>query len=106
MMYFVTVYSTQGKNSLQKALVSMAERLNCTLIKSTESKKECIERLRNMLNDTNQQFPKCSPCKFARSEEHISFQSPDGLDSFVQFTFKQVRFIYEGGLLFVEGGQK
>ena len=96
MMYFVTIYSTQGKNRLQKMLVYEADKWNCTLIKDAESKKACIDYFRTMLDAVNQSFPKCTPCKFATGEEHIAFQSPDGLDSFVQITFKKVSGVYDG----------
>lgn len=47
MMYFLTVYSTQGKNSLQKALVAEASKWHCTLIEDDlgpngEAKPACI----------------------------------------------------------------
>ena len=114
MMYFLTVYSTQGKNSLQKALVSEAEKWKCTLIEDDpgrpdgEAKQACIEHFRKILDYANQQFPKCTPCKFATGEEHIAFQTPDGLDSFVQITFKKVRYVYDGvaRMKAKEGGEK
>lgn len=101
MMYFLTVYSTQGKNSLQKALVAEASKWHCTLIEDDlgpngEAKRACIEHFHKMLDAFNRQFPKCTPCKFATGEGLISFQTPDGLDSFVQITFKKVRYIYNG----------
>lgn len=113
MMYFLTVYSTQGKNSLQKALVAEASKWHCTLIEDDlgpngEAKRACIEHFRKMLDVFKRQFPKCTPCKFAIGEEHIAFQTPDGLDSFVLITFKKVRYIYDGiGRMKVkEGGQQ
>lgn len=95
MMYFLTVYSTQGKNSLQKALVHDAEKWTCTLIEDETAKKECVSHFRKMLDAANQQFPKCKPCKFSVSEDHIAFQSPES-DSFVQITLKKVCFVYDG----------
>lgn len=94
-MYFLTVYSTQGKNSLQKALVHDASKWNCTLIEDEVAKKECINHFRKMLDAGNEQFPKCRPCNFSSDEEHIAFQSPE-FDSFVQITFKKVCFVYDG----------
>lgn len=101
MMHFLTVYSTQGKNSLQKFLVDAACKWDCTLVddvllRQGEAKRACIDHFRKMLDTANQQFPKCTPCKFATGEDHIAFQTPDGLDSFVQITFKKVRYVYDG----------
>lgn len=102
MMHFLTVYSTQGKNSLQKFLVEEAGKWNCTLVEDFpgdqdgEAKMACIDHFRKMLDHAKQQYPKCTPCKFATGEEHIAFQTPDGLDSFVQITFKRVRYVYDG----------
>lgn len=101
MMHFLTVYSTQGKNSLQKFLVTEAGKWHCTLVEDDlgpdgEAKLACIDHFRKMLDTANQQFPKCTPCKFATGEDHIAFQTPDGLDSFVQITFKKVRYVYDG----------
>lgn len=95
MMYFLTVYSTQGKNSLQKALVHDADEWNGTLIKDEFSKKQVIDIFRRMLDAGNMLFPKCRPCIFSFSEEHIAFQSPE-YDSFVQITLKKVNFVYNG----------
>ncbi|MBR3699205.1 MAG: hypothetical protein IKM85_06730 [Bacteroidales bacterium] len=101
MMHFLTVYSTQGKNSLQKFLVAEADKWKCTLVDDDlgpdgEAKRACIEHFRKMLDTANQQFPKCTPCQFATGENHIAFQTPDGLDSFVQITFKRVLYVYDG----------
>lgn len=113
MMYFLTVYSTQGKNSLQKALVAEASKWHCTLIEDDlgpngEAKRACIEHFLKMLDAFNRQFPKCTPCQFATGEEHVAFQTPDGLDSFVQITFKKVRYIYNGidRMKVMEGGRQ
>lgn len=113
MMHFLTIYSTQGKNSLQKFLVTEASKWNCTLVEDDlgpngEAKQACIDHFRKMLDYANQQFPKCTPCKFATGEEHIAFQTPDGLDSFVQITFQKVRYVYDGinRMKVKEGGQQ
>ena len=113
MMHFLTVYSTQGKNSLQKALVAEAIKWNCTLVEDDlcpngEAKRACIEHFRKMLDTANQQFPKCTLCKFATGEGHIAFQTPDVLDSFVQITFNEVRYVYDGinRMKVKEGGQQ
>lgn len=112
MMHFLTVYSTQGKNSLQKFLVAEADKWKCTLVDDDlgpdgEAKRACIEHFRKMLDTANQQFPKCTPCKLATGEGYISFQTPDGLDSFVQITFQKVRYVYNGidRMKAKEGGQ-
>ena len=78
MMHFLTVYSTQGKNSLQKFLVAAVDKWKCT------------------------------PCQFATGEDYIAFQTPDGLDSFVQITFQKVRYVYDGinRMKVKEGGQQ
>ena len=101
MMHFLTVYSTQGKNNLQKFLVAEADKWNCTLVDDDlgpdgEAKRACIEHFRKMLDYANEKFPKCTPCKFAADEDHVAFQTPDGLDSFVQITFKRVLYVYDG----------
>lgn len=102
MMHFLTVYSTQGKNSLQKFLVLEAGKWNCTLVEDFpcdpdgEAKQACIDHFRKMLDIANQQFTKCTPCKFAAEDDYVAFQTPDGLDSFVQITFKKVRYVYDG----------
>lgn len=101
MMHFLTVYSTQGKNNLQKFLVAEADKWKCTLVDDDfgpdgEAKRACIEHFRKMLDTANQQFPKCTPCQFATGEDHIAFQTPDGLDSIVQITFQKVRYVYNG----------
>lgn len=114
MMHFLTVYSTQGKNSLQKFLVAEADKWKCTLVEDFpcdtdgEAKQACIDHFRKMLDTANQQFPKCTPCKFATGEDHIAFQTPDGLDSFVQITFQKVRYVYDGidRMKAKEGGQQ
>lgn len=113
MMHFLTVYSTQGKNSLQKFLVAEADKWHCTLIEDDlgpngEAKRACIEHFRKMLDTANQQFPKCTPCQFATGEDHIAFKTPDGLDSFVQITFQKVRYVYDGinRMKVKEGGQR
>ena len=113
MMQFLTIYSTRGKNSLQKALGAEASKWHCTLIEDDlgpngEAKRACIEHFRKMLDAFNRQFPKCTPCQFATGEEHISFQTPDGLDSFVQITFQKVRYVYDGinRMKVKEGGQQ
>ena len=95
MMYFLTVYSTQGKNSLQKALIHDAEKWDCTLLDDEAAKKECIEHFRKLLDAGNEQFHQCRPCKFSFSEDHIAFQSPE-FDSFVQITIKKVCYVYDG----------
>ena len=112
-MYFLTVYSTQGKNSLQKFLIAEADKWKCTLVDDDfgpegEAKRACIEHFRKMLDTANQQFPKCTPCEFATDEEHIAFQTPDGLNSFVQITFQKVRYVYDGiiRMKVKEGGQQ
>lgn len=54
MMHFLTVYSTQGKNNLQKFLVTEASKWNCTLVEDDlgpngEAKRACIDSLLSQL---------------------------------------------------------
>ena len=102
MRYYVTVYSIQGKNNLQKALIMEAEKWGGTLIEEEGSKEAFIDHMRKVLNHFNRELPKCRPCEMSTNDNSISFSTQMTDDTFATLTLHEVKYVYDGIMRYKE----
>ena len=98
MRYYLSVYTLQPANSLQRMLVEEAQEWHGCLIESDAARSACYEKMSACVGRCNRERPKCKPCSIERSENGFSIRVANDYDSdFAMFTFNKIRNVYTGG---------
>ena len=97
MRYYLSVYTLQPANSLQRMLVEEAKRWNGTLIDSDRAKDDLILLFRTYIEKANKQCAKCRACRLDTGEDVFVIDVRDVVHStFVTFRFHKIRRYYYG----------
>lgn len=96
MRHFITTHTIQGKNGLQKAIITEVEKWEGTLIEDGGTTADCIDHFKKVLDGLHRVCVKCKPCEMSINDNSISFSTRMTDDTFAILTFHEVKYSYDG----------
>lgn len=98
MMYYVKIYTVNGRNNVQKSIIAECQQWNGTLLTDEQARKAFIGRMCDFVLSANSDVHQSRRCNVIANEKRLSITANNIEYSFVEIDFFKVNLVYDGNI--------